>query len=114
MTQIKGHSDAPHIDAQVCGTHSTVHPAGNVCNKEHGWLTCSAFTKYKLLCCPGIVQLQFFTSTAAALPCEVGPDGRPLMRKQQQQGWQQWLQPSKYQQAWARRMERQKAGAEQA
>jgi hypothetical protein len=52
---------------------------------------------------------QFFTSTAAALPCELGPDGKTPVRGSQQEQqqkageWQSWLQPSRFQAAWARR-----------
>lgn len=53
------------------------------------------------------VTLNFFTSSAAALPCELGPDGKPA--RSQRQGWQQWMPPSPYQQNWARRVEAQKA-----
>jgi hypothetical protein len=52
---------------------------------------------------------QFFTSSAAALPCEVGPDGKPLLQKQQKQQAWTWMQPSKTEQNWARRMHAQKA-----
>lgn len=53
---------------------------------------------------------QFFTSSAAALPCEIGSDGKPLLQKQQkQQAWSSFMQPSKTEQNWARRMHAQKA-----
>ena len=52
---------------------------------------------------------------AQALPCEMGPDGKPAApRKQQQEkegGWQQWMQPSRYEQIWARRVQAGKAQA---
>lgn len=62
-----------------------------------------------ILCC----SVQFFTSTAMALPAEIGPDGRPLRPKRQEQGWTQWLQPSRYEQMWQKRVAAQKAAKEQ-
>ena len=67
------------------------------------------------------VVLNFFTSTAAALPCEVGPDGQPVKGQQlkPQQECQarsnpfQFLQPSRLQQAWHNRVAAQRAAKEQ-
>jgi YggT family protein len=58
------------------------------------------------------VTLNFFTSAASALPCEVNPDGQPLMqRKQEQQtaGPFWFMQPTRLQQAWQHRMAAQRA-----
>lgn len=49
------------------------------------------------------LTLSLFSNTAAALPCEVGPDGKPCMPKAKPSPWS-WLQPSKYEQMWQRRM----------
>ncbi|KAG1668998.1 hypothetical protein FOA52_000591 [Chlamydomonas sp. UWO 241] len=55
------------------------------------------------------VTLNFFTSTAQALPCELAADGKtPVRGSQQAQAhkageWQAWMQPSRFQAAWARR-----------
>ena len=62
------------------------------------------------------VYVQFFTSAAEALPCELGPDGKTPVRavqKPQQEGLASWMQPSKYQQVWANRMAAQKSAKEQ-
>ncbi len=70
--------------------------------------------------------VQFFTNAAEALPCELGPDGKtPVTRPQgarqqgraaqqggQQQGQQQawrFAAPSRFQQAWDRRVQAQRA-----
>jgi len=50
------------------------------------------------------VTLNFFTSAAAALPAELGPDGVTPGPRKQPEGWQQWLQPSRYEQLWQRRV----------
>lgn len=54
------------------------------------------------------VVLNLFTNTAAALPAELGPDGCTPLPRKQKQGALQWLQPSKYQRAWAQRMQAQR------
>ena len=51
--------------------------------------------------------LQLFTNTAAALPAEVGADGK-MVRPAKQLGIMGFL-GSKYEQAWARRVQAQKA-----
>lgn len=53
------------------------------------------------------VTLSFFSNTAAALPCEVGPDGQPAKPKAKPSPMN-WLQPSKFEQMWQRRMAAQK------
>eukprot|EP00955_Chlamydomonas_euryale_P088299 364365-Chlamydomonas_euryale.AAC.16 len=60
--------------------------------------------------CMHVALLQFFTSTAAALPCELGPDGKTPVKRAQAQpsAWQPFLKPSKYEQAWQRRVQAQK------
>ena len=37
----------------------------------------------------------------------MGPDGKPARKQQQQDkaGWQQWMQPSRYEQIWAKRVQ---------
>lgn len=55
---------------------------------------------------------QFFTSTAAALPCELGPDGQPAPSKAQQQQRQspfQFMQPTRLQAAWQHRVNAQRS-----
>jgi hypothetical protein len=47
--------------------------------------------------------LQFFSSAAAALPCEEGQPARK--RRQQQNNPFSFLEPSKIQQAWHRRVQ---------
>eukprot|EP00197_Chlamydomonas_leiostraca_P013002 CAMPEP_0202865898 /NCGR_PEP_ID=MMETSP1391-20130828/6651_1 /ASSEMBLY_ACC=CAM_ASM_000867 /TAXON_ID=1034604 /ORGANISM="Chlamydomonas leiostraca, Strain SAG 11-49" /LENGTH=206 /DNA_ID=CAMNT_0049545789 /DNA_START=9 /DNA_END=629 /DNA_ORIENTATION=+ len=52
------------------------------------------------------VVLNFFTNTAAALPCEVAPDGRPLRKAPEPASNPfSFLQPSKFQQLWAKRVD---------
>lgn len=53
------------------------------------------------------VLLNFATSTATALPAEVGPDGKMLRATKQHVGPVGWMQ-SKYEQLWARRVQFQK------
>ncbi|KAJ9506202.1 hypothetical protein QJQ45_014802 [Haematococcus lacustris] len=70
------------------------------------------------------VALNFFTSSAAALPCELGPDGKPAapakpgsqlhLQQQRHVGPLAWIQPSRFQQAWARRVQADRARREQA
>ncbi|KAF5831257.1 YGGT family-domain-containing protein [Dunaliella salina] len=61
------------------------------------------------------ITLNFFTSSAAALPCEVGPDGKPLLPQQQQQQQQrnpfQFMQPTRLQAAWQNRVNAQRSGS---
>jgi hypothetical protein len=47
-------------------------------------------------------SLQFFSSAAAALPCE---EGQPARKRRQQNNPFSFLEPSKIQQAWQRRVQ---------
>lgn len=58
------------------------------------------------------VLLNLFTGATAALPCELGPDGRSP-RQAASSSPMQWFQPTRYQEAWARRMQGQKLLAQQ-
>lgn len=58
------------------------------------------------MCC--IAAVQVFTNTAAALPCELGPQEIPAGSRAAQQNKPanmfDWLPMSKYQAAWAQRV----------
>jgi hypothetical protein len=57
---------------------------------------------------------QLFTGATAALPCEVGPDGRPLRpARSQQAGGPFGFVQSKYQALWERRVQAQRQAREQ-
>jgi hypothetical protein len=62
--------------------------------------------------CLVLLFVQVFTNTAAALPCELGPDGctpvsgaQQQQQQQQQMGGSEWLPISKFQRAWAQRVQ---------
>mmetsp|Transcript_19298 Transcript_19298/g.33315 ORF Transcript_19298/g.33315 Transcript_19298/m.33315 type:complete len:209 (-) Transcript_19298:538-1164(-) len=62
------------------------------------------------------VALNFFTSTAAALPCELSGEAEPAHGNQQQPksaGLFGYGQPSQFQQVWQRRVQAQKAARQQ-
>jgi hypothetical protein len=65
---------------------------------------------------PSATHTQLFTGATAALPCEVGPDGRPVRAagsRQAASGPLGFLQPSKYQAMWEKRVAAQRAAREQ-